>query len=70
MKQDVVKFKGQILEALGNAWFTLKLESGQIIKATISGKIRINNIKIAIGDNVEVDVSPYDILKGRITRRL
>lgn len=57
------------MEALPNTVFKVKLPNGHIVTATISGKLRLNYIKILVGDNVTVEVSPYDISKGRITWR-
>ncbi len=59
----------KVVEALPNTIFKVKLPNGHIVTATISGKLRMNYIKILVGDTVTVEVSPYDISKGRITWR-
>ena len=68
-KDDVIEMQGEVLEALPNANFQFKLESGHCITAHISGKLRMNYIKILPGDRVTVELSPYDLTKGRITWR-
>jgi translation initiation factor IF-1 len=68
-KQSSIKQDGIILEALSNAMFRVKLENGHIIIAHISGKMRLNYIKILPGDKVAVEMSPYDLTKGRISYR-
>lgn len=68
-KDDVIEMQGTVLEALPNAMFEVKLESGQQILAHISGKLRMNFIKILPGDKVTVELSPYDLTRGRITWR-
>ena len=69
-KDDLIEFEdGEVIEALPNATFKVKLPNGLIVTATISGKLRMNYIKILVGDTVTVEVSPYDISKGRITWR-
>ena len=68
-KQALIKQDGVITEALSNAMFKVKLENGHEILATISGKMRMNYIKILPGDKVKVEMSPYDLTKGRITYR-
>lgn len=69
MSKDVVELQGTVVEALPNAMFKVKLEGDHIILAHISGKIRMNFIKILPGDRVTVELSPYDLTKGRITYR-
>ncbi|MFA5153392.1 MAG: translation initiation factor IF-1 [Clostridia bacterium] len=69
-KQIPIKSTGQIIEALGNSIFKVMLDNGHEIIAHISGKIRINNIKLIIKDKVEIELSPYDLTRGRICRRL
>jgi translation initiation factor IF-1 len=64
-----IKKNAEVVEALPNAIFRVKLENGQIIKAHISGKIRKNYIKILTGDKVRIEISPYDLTKGRIISR-
>lgn len=68
-KQDVIEVEGTILESLPNAMFQVKLENGHVILAHISGKIRMNCIKILPGDRVTVELTPYDLNRGRITYR-
>ena len=68
-KQDVIEVEGTILEALPNAMFQLQLVNGHTILAHISGKIRMNFIKILPGDKVTVELTPYDLNRGRITYR-
>jgi translation initiation factor IF-1 len=68
-KQDVIRQDGVITEALSNAMFRVQLEGGHIITATISGKMRMNYIRILPGDKVAVEMSPYDLTRGRIIYR-
>ncbi|MBK7490008.1 MAG: translation initiation factor IF-1 [Bacteroidales bacterium] len=68
-KQPSIEIDGTIIEALSNAMFRVKLENGHIITAHISGKMRMHYIKILPGDRVKVEMSPYDLTKGRITFR-
>ncbi|RMG73193.1 MAG: translation initiation factor IF-1 [Nitrospirae bacterium] len=68
-KQDNIEVQGEIIEALPNAMFRVRLESGQEIIAYVSGKMRMHYIKILPGDKVLVEMSPYDLTKGRITYR-
>lgn len=68
-KQDVIEVEGTILESLPNVMFQVKLENGHVILAHISGKIRMNFIKILPGDRVTVELTPYDLNRGRITYR-
>lgn len=68
-KDDVIEMQGSVLEALPNAMFQVQLESGQIILAHVSGKLRMNFIRILPGDKVTVELSPYDLNRGRITWR-
>ena len=68
-KQGVIEQDGSIVEALSNAMFRVELENGHEIIAHISGKMRMNYIKILPGDKVKVEMSPYDLTKGRITYR-
>ncbi|MNK55882.1 Translation initiation factor IF-1 [compost metagenome] len=69
-KQDVIEIEGKILESLPNAMFRVELENGHKILAHISGKIRKHFIKILPGDKVKVELSPYDLTRGRITYRM
>ena len=68
-KEDVIEVTGKILEALPNATFQDELENGHKIQADVSGKLRMNFIRILPGDKVTVEMSPYDLTKGRITWR-
>ncbi len=68
-KQDVIEVEGTILEALPNAMFKVQLVNGHHVLAHISGKIRMNFIKILPGDKVTVELTPYDLNRGRITYR-
>lgn len=68
-KQSAIKVDGVIEESLPNATFRVKLENGHLILAHVSGKMRMNYIKILQGDRVTVELSPYDLTKGRITYR-
>ena len=68
-KEDVIEAEGVILEALPNATFKVKLSNGHVITAYISGKLRMNYIKIIPGDGVKLEMSPYDLTKGRIVWR-
>lgn len=70
MKESCLEFTGLVLQELGNSMFRVELDLGQTITCTISGKIRKNYIRIMAGDRVKVEVSPYDLTKGRITVRL
>ena len=68
-KQDVIEIEGIVVEKLPNAMFKVELPNGKVILAHISGKLRMNFIKILPGDKVTVEMSPYDLTKGRITWR-
>ena len=68
-KEDVIEVEGTVVEALPNTNFKVELENGHQILAHISGKLRMNYIKILPGDKVKVELSPYDSTKGRITWR-
>ena len=68
-KQDVIEVEGTILESLPNAMFKVKLQNNHEILAHIAGKIRMNFIKILPGDRVTVELTPYDLNRGRITYR-
>ena len=69
VKQSYIEQDGTIIEALSNAMFRAELENGHVITAHISGKMRMNYIKILPGDRVKIEMSPYDLTKGRITYR-
>ena len=68
-KEDVLELEGTVLEALPNAMFQVELDNGHKILAHISGKLRMNFIKILPGDKVKLELSPYDLTRGRITWR-
>ena len=68
-KDDVFELEGRVVEALPNAMFQVKLENGHVILAHISGKLRMNYIRVLPGDKVTVELSPYDLTRGRITWR-
>jgi translation initiation factor IF-1 len=68
-KDDVIEVEGTVLEPLPNAMFTVELENGHKVLTHISGKMRMNFIKILPGDRVLVELSPYDLSRGRITYR-
>ena len=70
MAKDVIEIEGKILESMPNAMFRVELENGHEILAHISGKIRKNFIRILPGDRVKVEMTPYDLSKGRITFRM
>jgi translation initiation factor IF-1 len=69
-KQSFIEQEGVIIETLGNAMFRVKLGNGHIILATISGKMRMHYIRLLTGDRVKVEMTPYDLDRGRITYRL
>ena len=68
-KQDVIEIDGEVIDTLPNAMFKVKLASGHEILAHVSGKIRMHYIRILPGDRVTVEISPYDLTRGRITFR-
>ena len=68
-KENLIKQDGTIEEALSNAMFRVKLENGHLLLATISGKMRMNYIRILPGDKVSIEMSPYDLTRGRIVYR-
>ncbi len=67
--KDIIEVKGTIEELLPATTFRVRLESGQLIIAHLSGKIRMNKIRMSIGDSVKIEMTPYDLTKGRITYR-
>ncbi|PIS29624.1 translation initiation factor IF-1 [Candidatus Saganbacteria bacterium CG08_land_8_20_14_0_20_45_16] len=69
-EKDVIELEGKITEALPNALFRVELETGQMVLAHISGKIRKHFIRILPGDKVKLELSPYDLTRGRITYRM
>ena len=68
-KDDVIEIEGKVVDTMPNAMYTVELENGHKVLATISGKIRKNYIRILPGDRVQVEMSPYDLTRGRITYR-
>ena len=68
-KSDMIELEGTVVEALPNAMFKVQIDGGHVILATISGKLRMNFIRILPGDKVQIEMSPYDLTKGRITWR-
>lgn len=68
-KDDVIEIDGKVTETLPNGMFQVELENGHQILAHVSGKIRMNHIRILLGDSVTVELSPYDLTRGRITYR-
>ena len=68
-KEDVIEVEGTVVEALPNAMFQVELESGHIVLAHVSGKMRMNFIRILPGDKVTMELTPYDLNRGRITYR-
>jgi len=68
-KEDSFKLKGQVTEALPNALFKVELETGQEVLGHLAGKLRVNRITIIPGDAVDIEISPYDVTKGRIVYR-
>lgn len=68
-KEDVIELEGTVIESLPNAMFTVEIPGGHRILAHISGKLRLNFIKILPGDRVTIQMSPYDLTRGRITWR-
>ncbi|HKZ57156.1 MAG TPA: translation initiation factor IF-1 [Thermodesulfovibrionales bacterium] len=69
-KEETIEVQGTVIDTLPNAMFKVELENGQVILAYVSGKIRMHFIKILPGDKVTVELSPYDLTKGRITYRV
>ena len=68
-KEDGIKMDGKVIDVLPNAMFRVTLVAGSTVTGYISGKMRKHDIKILLGDTVEIEFSPYDLSKGRITRR-
>ena len=68
-KEDVIEVEGTVVEALPNAMFQVELENGHIVLAHVSGKMRMNCIRILPGDKVPMELTPYDLNRGRITYR-
>lgn len=68
-KEDLLEFEGSVIELLPNAMFRVKLDNGHEVLAHTSGKMRKNRIRVLVGDKVNVEMTPYDLTKGRITFR-
>ena len=68
-KDDIIEFEGEVIDTLPNTLFKVRLENGHVIIAHISGKMRKHYIRILTGDKVKVEMTPYDLTKGRITYR-
>ena len=69
-KKDVIELEGKVIENLPNAIFRVQLDSGQIVTGHLAGKMRVNMIRVLPGDRVVIEMTPYDLSKGRITRRM
>lgn len=69
-KEELIETEGKIIEALPNAMFRVELENGHVVLAHVSGKMRMNFIRILPGDKVKLELSPYDLSRGRITFRV
>ena len=68
-KESTIKIEGDVIDVLPNATFKVKLDNGMVVLSYISGKMRQHEIRILMGDKVEIEVSPYDLARGRIVRR-
>ncbi len=69
-KDDIIEFEGKVQEVLPSSTFRVVLENGHVVLCHISGKMRKNHIKVLLGDTVVVEMTPYDLTKGRIKKRL
>ena len=69
-KQDFIEVEGEVIENLSNGNFRVEIQNGHLLLCTISGKMRMHNIRLVPGDRVKVQMSPYDLTKGRISVRL
>lgn len=69
-KKDIIELQGKVVENLPNAIFRVQLDSGQTVTGHLAGKMRVNMIKVLPGDRVIIEMTPYDLTKGRITRRM
>ncbi|MEK7617922.1 MAG: translation initiation factor IF-1 [Patescibacteria group bacterium] len=69
-KKNIIELEGKVIENLPNALFRVQLASGQSVLGHLSGKMRVNMIKVLPGDKILIEMTPYDLTKGRITRRL
>lgn len=68
-KEEAIEFEGKVVEVLPGSRFKIKLENGHIVDGILSGKMRTNNIKVILHDKVVIEMTPYDLTKGRITFR-
>lgn len=68
-KEELIEFKGKVIEVLPNAMFRVQLENGHVILGHTSGRMRKNRIRVLLGDDVTVEMTPYDLTKGRVTQR-
>lgn len=68
-KEDAIRLEGKVMDVLPNAMFRVKLSNDQLVTGHISGRMRQNEIRILLGDEVELEFSPYDLSKGRIVKR-
>lgn len=68
-KEELIEFRGKVIELLPNATFRVQLENGHMIIAYTSGKMRKNRIRVLVGDDVTIEMTPYDLSKGRVTHR-
>ena len=68
-KEDAIQMEGEVVETLPNTTFRVKLENGHVVTAHISGRMRKNYIRLTVGDRVRIEMSPYDLAKGRIVFR-
>lgn len=68
-KEDIIELEGKVVEALPGSRFKVELENGHIVEGILSGKMRKNNIKVILHDKVKLEMTPYDLTKGRITFR-
>lgn len=69
-KEELIETEGKIIEVLPNAMFRVELENGHVVLAHVSGKMRMHFIRILLGDKVKLELSPYDLSRGRITYRV
>ncbi len=69
-KEDLIEFDGKVTEVLPSSMFRVELENGHVVLCHISGKMRKNHIKVLLGDKVKVEMTPYDLTKGRISSRM
>jgi len=69
-QNQTIELEGKVIESLPNTVFRVQLEGGQVILGHLSGKMRLHRIRVLLGDKVLIEVTPYDLSKGRITRRL